>query len=381
MADTVLARLTRAQRDALSHSSAVAASRDVGACEAVRRHLENAGLSVEAFKTALESLQRYGRIVFHFHPDRLAAQPITVAEGLLADGIYRNQFETGVTSGSPSAVPGGDRDRWERQMFGGAYHRQGVTVAERPRYGSLELVRFPDGPMPRFGSCYFVLRPSVSDRSTFTFMGTENPRALERLGTIGHLHPVIAPLLAEIAAGATTEPAWPPFRAPTLGVPGLTIRKLIDLLQRLADSRVNPRQEPPGRVLDTTIEAQVHDIVDLRRDVEVLVADPAFRHTPTGAVLVEIGARYGFPVLWHCGFQMRVDDVPDNFRGPAMPTLARRIARNGMIDAEILGAAVASLRREPHAWVDWGREPETWQQLKQLWHVLVHFGSPRQVLS
>ena len=133
-------------------------------------------------------------------------------------------------------------------------------------------------------------------------MGTEDPHALERLGTIRNLYSVIAPLLAEIVTGATAEPPWPPFRAPTLGVPGLTIRRLIDLLHRLADARGDLRGGSAGRVLDTTIEAQVHDTVDLHRDVELLVADPAFTDTPTGAVLVEMGARYGFPVLWHCGF-------------------------------------------------------------------------------
>ena len=152
-------------------------------------------------------------------------------------------------------------------------------------------------------------------------------------------------------------------------------------MHRLADPRADPRCGPAGRVLDTTIEAQVHDTVDLRRDVELLVADPSFTDSPTGDVLVEIGARYGFPILWHCGFQMRAADVPDSFRGPAMPALARRIAREGMIDAAIIGAAVASLRRRPDVWADWGQEPETWQQLKQLWHVLVHFGSHRQVSS
>lgn len=59
-------------------------------------------------------------------------------------------------------------------------------------------------------------------------MGTEHPRAIERLGTLNCLDAVIAPLLAEIVAGATTKPPWPPFQAPTLGGPDLTIRRLIE---------------------------------------------------------------------------------------------------------------------------------------------------------
>lgn len=28
----------------------------------------------------------------------------------------------------------------------------------------------PDGPAPRFGSCYFLLSPKVSSRSTYTYL-------------------------------------------------------------------------------------------------------------------------------------------------------------------------------------------------------------------
>jgi hypothetical protein len=67
------------------------------------------------------------------------------------------------------AFPGGERDEWERTLFGEAYHTEGVRASGRPKYESLELVRFPDGPAPSFGSCYFVLR-GVGSRTSITFM-------------------------------------------------------------------------------------------------------------------------------------------------------------------------------------------------------------------
>src|SRR5262249_49203254 len=157
------------------------------------------------------------RVVVHFHPDRFGTKPITVAEALLSDGLYRNQFETGLSSGSVTAFAGGERDRWERTLFGGGYHRDGGMRGERPKYGALELVRFSDGPIPRFGSCYLVLRPDVSRRTSFTFMGSEDPRAPERLGLIDQMDAVFVALLEEIEQGAVTTPPWPPYRAPTLG--------------------------------------------------------------------------------------------------------------------------------------------------------------------
>jgi hypothetical protein len=236
--------------------------------------LRRAGCEAEIHGLAMECVRAHARVVIHFHPDRFGVRPMPVAEALLKEGVYRNQFETGRSSGSLSAFPGGPRDSWERTLFGSAYHAEGVTDSERPKYGALELVRYPDGPIPRFGSCYFVLWPGVSSRTSFTFAGSEDSRATERLGTIGRMDNVMAALFAEIEAGGMVAPPWPPFRAPSLGVPNLTVARLLNVLRELASPRKEPADLEAGRVLDTQIEAQVHGPVDLHEDVELLVADP-----------------------------------------------------------------------------------------------------------
>ena len=300
----------------------------------------------------------------------------------MKEGVYRSQFETGLSTGGLSAFPGGARDTWERSLFGGAYHASGVSDSERPKYGALELVRYADGPIPRFGSCYFVMQPTVSSRTSFTFAGSEDPRATERLGTISRMDNVMAALFAEIEAGGMATPPWPPFRAPTLGLSDLTVVRLLDVVEGLAHPRKEPADLPAGRVLDTQIEAQVHGPVDLEEDVELLVADPAFAPTSTGEVLRTIAARYGFPLRWHCGFRLPAEDVPGDFRGPAIARLARRIAgEDGIIDVAVIGTAEASLHHNPNAWADWGSPEDVLQHLKQLWHVLVHYGAPAVRLS
>jgi hypothetical protein len=214
-------------------------------------------------------------------------------------------------------------------------------------------------------------------RASFTFAGSEDPRATERLGLIDRMHGVMCGLLTEIEEGGMASPPWPPFRAPTLGVPNLTVSRLLKMLNELQRPRTDPGDGEAGRVLDTQIEAQVHGPIDLHRDVELLVADPAFAATATGTMLRELGVRYEIPVQWHCGFQLPVREVPDNFRGPAMPRLAQRIAgSNGTLDAAVIGIAEASLHEQPDAWRDWGSHAEALQHLKQLWHVLVHHGVP-----
>ena len=274
----------------------------------------------------METVHAHARVVIHFHPDRFGTKPIPVAEALLREGVYRNQFETGLSTGGLSAFPGGARDSWERSLFGGAYHTRGVSDSERPKYGALELVRYADGSIPRFGSCYFVLRPSVSVRTSFTFAGSEDPRANERLGMIGQMENVMAALFAEIEAGGMAAPPWPPFRAPTLGLSNLTVARLLEVLRELARPRKEPADLPTGRVLDTQIEAQVHGPLDLQKDVELLVADPAFAPTSIGEVLRQIAARLRIPfalALWIsvvCGRDSR----RFSWTGDAPPRAAHR---------------------------------------------------------
>jgi hypothetical protein len=188
---------------------------------------------------------------------------------------------------------------------------------------------------------------------------------------------VMAALLSEVEKGAGAAVPWPPFVAPTLGVENLKVSQLLEYLCReLAAPAPDPSTGRAGRVLDTCIEAQVHGRIDLESDVERLVIDPAFEGTPTGEILNEVCRRYEIPKQLHCGFQLSVQEVPGDFRGPAMPRLAQRIAGDGILDAAVIGAAEATLYSQPESWLDWGSREETLQHLKQLWHVVVHYGTP-----
>ena len=366
--------LSAAQSAALQHVDAAARGREAAALSTIAGIFERAGCGPARYRDAMESIRQHARVVLHFHPDRYGCKAANVAESLLNEGVYRSQFETGLSSGSPTAYPGGERDSWEHTLFGGAYHAGGAAASDRPKYGSLELVRFPDGPAPRFGSCYFVLR-GVSGRTSICFMGSEDPRAAERVGTLAAPHGVMAALLSEIESGGMATPPWPPFRAPTLGVPGITVGRFCDLAANLRHPRPDASTGEPGRVLDTGIEAQVHGPVLLDRDVETLVADPAFAATPVGDILRRLADKYRFELQWHCGFRLATHEVPDEFRGPAMPDFARRVTgTDGVLDAVAIGRAAASLHHNPDEWREWGEYSEVARLLRQLWHVTVHFG-------
>ncbi len=353
--------LSQAQALALRHIGRLAEAHEARHVADLARILRDAGVTAGAAARAAASMDARARIALHFHPDRIS-QGLSVAEHLLVDGIYRNQFETGISNGSLSAVSGGKRDRWEIDLFGDTYGCLLNLPRERPIYAALDLMRHGDGPAPRFGACYLILKPAVMERCTFTLGDSSDPP--DYVGVSGAMGGIMRGLVEAVASGA-----W------DLGVPGLTISGLIARLSR-DEASPDAFEGAPGRILDQYVEAQIHGPVQLDADAEMLVVDPSFRGTATGRVLEEVCSRHGLVLRWHMGFVLPVADVSDAFRGPAMPHLARRVAPQGTLDAAAIGRAAASLARDPAAWADWGPPTDTQVQLKELWHVVVHQGRP-----
>lgn len=162
-----------------------------------------------------------------------------------------------------------------------------------------------------------------------------------------------------------------------IGEKNLTPRKLVNhLLVNLERPFSDPSNKEPNRNLNHYIEAQVHGDISLKEDVEVLVADPSFKGTHIGRILEQICYEYSIDLYWHMGFALLVDEVPMDFRGPSMSSLAKRIARDDFIDVGMIGAAATDLKRNPDSWNDRGTYKEVLQELKLLWHVLVRYGKP-----
>jgi hypothetical protein len=251
-------------------------------------------------------------ITVNFHPDRLLGDGRSVAEHLAAEGVYRSQFETGISNGGL----GGPRAGWEERMFPGVYD----GPVGRPVYGALNLAGFADGASPRFGSCHLVLRPSVSWRATFSH--GDSVTSPEVMGTADAFGAVWAALPAVPAAAAGVA----------------------------------------GRVMDDYVEAQIHGGVTLGEDVTAVVADPSFARTEYEPVLRGLCG----VLRWSPGFVLPPAEFPGDLRGPDVPPLALRVAARygvAVLDAEVVGRAA----REPGADL---------QLVKYLWHILVLRGRP-----
>lgn len=356
--------LTSSQAMAIQYIEQYASRRKVAAQASIREILQLSNIPLSICEDAVAKLRSQARVALHFHPDRPLADMKSVAQALHEQGIYKSQFETQISNGSVSAFPGGARDSWERELFGGVYQLEGVTNSERPKYGALDLMLHSDGPSPRFGSCYFLLYPHVSTRCSYTYGGSQDDPAEK--GTFEELDDIFAAVLKDAF-----------FREYALGEKDLTPRKVIDRLLYCLESPITNRvKQMPSQNLNHFIEVQVHGDISLTADVQILVADSSFQGTDIGKTLEKLCSKYEIELHWHKGFFIRVDEVPSDFRGPTMPSLAKRIARENLIDTSIVGAAVNELKRNPEVWSDRGNYEEVLQELKFMWHVLVRFGKP-----
>jgi hypothetical protein len=278
-------------------------------------------------------------ITVSFHPDRLLADGACVADHLVEDGAYHNQFRTGVSNGGL----GGDRRLWEDRMF------PGLTDDDRPVYGALNLAGHPDGASPRFGSCHLVLAPAVSARATFSLGDSSTRPAIA--GTASAFAPVWEGLLEQVASTG---------RALNVAAPSAAAWA----------ARLGTARSAPGRALDDYVEAQIHGGLRLPHDVTAVVADASFRGTRFEPLL----GRLAPALRWSPSFRLAPDAFPAGLRGPSVPPLAAFVAaRYGVarLDAEVIGRAARSVVRDPGDWSSFGTAPEVLQLIKYLWHILV----------
>ena len=362
-------RLTTAQREALDHVTQLARRHTEGARRRIEEVLRMSDIAIDTFERAVEGIKAHARVAVHFHPDRPDSRGRRVVDALNADGLYKSQYETGISNGGLTAHPGGERHSWESRLFGGAYDKKDAAPSERPKYGALDLMRYADGPSPRFGSCYLLLEADVSSRCTFGYLDSHAESG--RIGTYEAFDDVVGALL------------WDAFVSDfAIGERDLTPPRLID---HLATGLREPLADPPmsavSRNLNHYVEAHVHGDVLLAKDAAVLVADPSFSGTDIGASLERLCDRFDIRLAWHPGFEMDKGDVPTNFRGPTMPSLAARVARDGRVNAHAIGLAVDTAVRNPDAWRDRGTPADVLQELKLLWHVLVRTGGPHRSRS
>ncbi len=316
-------------------------------------------------ETFARQMLGHSKVSICFHPYRICENGKTVIENLIADGVYRNQFVTRISNGGVTAYPGGDRDLWEKRMFGEAYHAPGACNEERPKYGALNLLNFFDGAAPRFGCCDFVLSNRVLGRCTFTF--GDSMTLPDVYGTQGAFLSMARAVLEDAMNTGRLLDAIP------CG-PEEAIRLLYE------GSSARPPQN--GRDESRTIEAQVHGHIDLAADVDAVSVDEAFRGTAVEEQFLALSRKYNIPIRWIPRRSVPIEEIDENFRGPVMRDIAQKAVleagnSSATLDAAVIAHAARSAVEHPDRWAAFSTPPGLLQRVKQLWHIVANYGCPR----
>ena len=225
-------------------------------------------------------------VTLNFHPDRLVPASRSCCR-LGQDGIYRSQFETGTGNGGLTAHPGGDGGAGRAGSSGAPTT---TPAGARPKYGALNLHRRGSAPRP--------LR--------------------------------VGPL----------PPGRARARADDLLLPDSVFEPELFGTARLSRSRSRCRcaSAADHDLLDDYVEAHVHGLVDLARDVEALVLDPRYRGTESrparsGSVCPSSGTR-------------ATGSRRDPARPPGLPrtrvvALGEPLAEDGALAPRLIGDASA----------------------------------------
>ncbi|TIC86661.1 DUF3626 domain-containing protein [Nocardioides sp. GY 10127] len=253
----------------------------------------------------------------HFHPGWGFGEG-TVRDAIAAEGVYRSQWETGISNGGLTAHPGGDRWRWESRIFDGRYDE--ADAKERPIYGAWNRRDDLYGASPRFGSAYLRLKPETIRRATFCW--PDSVYEPEAVGGPEHLEE-----LCRLADAGAIDPSLQP------------------------DSAAGLSLDDP---LNDYVEAHLHGGLEISRDVEALVIDPSDREA-CGESL----ERLACPIEEHAGYRVTAEAIDPTYRGEVPITLARKL--RGEITPARLAAASRSGDYDPQA-------------VKWLWHCTARFG-------
>ena len=277
-----LNRLNDTQRAVLSDVKTKAVERSNNAKEALFGKLEGMGFSQEEIEKGMAYFKNDAPVTINFNPDKSLRQSTsgtssdmeysvsvdrsqTLIDAFIADAQYKNQFETGITSGSSSAYPGGSRDNWEKTIFEEGYHGHDLIPSERPKYGAVNAGQYAKGPASSYGSCYFVMKSGLRERSTIT---PKNSSACQagQVGTFDDFYHVLD---------------------------GMDDSRLKDVM----NAALGRNEE--SRSSWSYIETQIHGPVEFEKDVESIVINEKFRGTEYEEKLLSWAEEKGFGVLWH----------------------------------------------------------------------------------
>ena len=301
-------------------------------------------------------------VTINFHPDRFSNNGKLIIENLLTDGEYHNQHKTGTSNGAL----GGNRDDWEKHLFQGAYHNGDIDMADRPKYGALNVHNYLDGATARFGSCFFTVKPHVIRRCTFAFGDSStNPKVM---GTSAQFYGILKAVLHQAhKTGRFVERE------------NFSVQRAVEHILAM---QKNCMKEMGGNLDNICIETHIHGKLSLLEDIEGLYVDESYLTSNIGETIRNVAEHYDIELTAIPKRQFRISRLDDEnwkWKGePIARILADRINKKydcrGLLNAVVIGLAAQDSTLHPEDWLDIGSAYDLFQNFKKIWHYCAYWG-------
>lgn len=261
--DAVLA-LAPNQRHAVAHVRRLSEQQHQALLPSLTSRSEALGFSEQDLWATLSYIRERAEVIVHLQLDRPCGLRGVLANQLLTDTHYRNQFETASSGGSLNTSA---RMVWEHNLFGDAY--DAATPFQRCKYGVLNVFGDPCGVRccSFYGDSYIVLK-DVRLRTTFAPTDSAMLRA-ESLACCDFYAHVLSQYSDEELKAALE-----------VGT-GRVASHDSDVIDNFAYK-----------------EAQIHGEIALGRHVEKLVVHPRHKQDGLAPLIAQACARHGITLEW-----------------------------------------------------------------------------------
>lgn len=246
----VFTRLDNLHLEVIKMMQAKSSLKHLEQTQQLTKKFTDMGLQLSDINLLRDYIEHHAPLIIHVHI-------LKYMQFFVNDTHYRNQFETGKTSGCNNLTT---RGGWETKMFDKKYDKAEKT--QRPKYGTINFTNDPKGvrACSSYGPSYFLLKKEVRYRCTIT---DQDSCSYQNIGTMKFCNQVLnrlTPNEIKAALGAAKG------------------------------------ESHPSNVISTYKEIQVHGPIEFEKDIEKLYVNSNEYKTPEQQELVQnFSKKFGVP--------------------------------------------------------------------------------------
>ena len=239
--------------------------------------VQQLGYSESDLQKCLDYIDKQAPLTINLPPNvSVDKADVSVFKSLQSDGRYKNLWERGGRRASNPKAPQRNTAFFlhkESKTFQGEYNR--VTAQERPKYGSLNPLKLPQGGAAVFGRGVLILKQEVKERTTYVPRDSRFTQ-MDQVGFQGAMASCLAHKQDDY------------------------LQQMMEVaLGRQATGSYQAENEPGAFTGSNYIEAHIHGDVNFAQDLAGVGLDRRYKGTPYARDAEIFARHFKVPLEWY----------------------------------------------------------------------------------